>query len=136
MRINLVPILIQTETLLSAIEDKSQSRASHAAHVLLYTLPDPTWAETAPGMRIYYGIEHEASKHIEELRYWTCKWMAWLIEKEEEGIEWPAPNGLRQTISLLSALDANVAHGASLSAESIPMLLPCTPGKPEQKADP
>ena len=64
MRIDLKPILNQATTLIAAIEAKSQSRASSAAHVLLCTLPDPTWAETAPGCRIYYGFDAVRLMHL------------------------------------------------------------------------
>ena len=120
MRIDLKLIIIQAETLLSAIEAQSQSRASSAAHVLLCTLPDPTWAETSPGMRIYYGSEREVDAALNELRGHTMIWLSWLTEERHPADEWHKPKRLAEAIQGLrvfadqnESVSANTAPSAS-----------------------
>ena len=105
MRIDLVPILAQANALVEAIRAKSASKASSAAHNLLCRLPDPTWAETAPGMRIYYGAEQDIDNRLNMLRYSAMKWLGWLITPDtdcEPNHQWPEPNTLSQSILALS----------------------------------
>ncbi len=103
MRIDLAPILDKAQALLSAIEAQSQSRASHAAHVLLCTLPDPIWAETAPGCRIYYGIEQEADLALNRVRRHTMIWLQWLIEERQPDDEWSKPRNLIEAVHHLES---------------------------------
>ena len=69
MRVDLVPIVEQAQALLSAIEAKRRGPARDAAHRLMCALPLPSWADPSPGVSIHYGIEHDASMDIEQLRW-------------------------------------------------------------------
>ena len=103
MRIDTAPIIAQAQTLLTAIEAQSQSRASHAAHVLLGVLPSPIWAETAPGCLIYYGAEREADQAMNSLRHHAMQWLRWLTEERSPSDEWPKPLRLAESIQRLEA---------------------------------
>ncbi len=99
MRVDVAGILIQSEQLIDSIAAKSKSRASSAGYRLLQTLPDPTWAETAPGCTIYYGNESGLAAAIEGLRYVALTWLRALIDPSrdwEPTAEWPAPENLIQ----------------------------------------
>ncbi len=117
MRIDLEPILAKAQTLLSAIEAQSQSRAAHHAHRLLHILPDPNWPETAPGMRIYYGIEKEADIAINDVRRHTMMWLGWLTEEHQPNDQWPQPKRLAEAIESLAAFHP---QNASVSANTAP----------------
>lgn len=117
MRIDLDPVIEQAQTLLIAIEAQSQSRASHAAHVLLCMLPDPTWAETAPGCRIYYGAERDADAALNVLRRHAMTWLGWLTEERSPSDEWPKPKRLAEAIQGLAAF---IPQNASVSWNTAP----------------
>lgn len=120
MRIDLVPIVEMAANLLAAIDVRSKSRASSAAHQLLGMLPDPTWAETAPGMSIWYGTEAEAGQAIEALRTSCMRWLTWLIDPSsdcEPDNEWPRPGNL---IEATRRLEAFMPQNASVSANTAP----------------
>lgn len=97
MRIDIAAALNQSDQLIEAITRKSRSLSSSAAHRLLSSLPDPTWAETAPGCAIYYGTEAEIAPRIEALRYSALTWLRGLIDPDkdwEPSAEWPQPENL------------------------------------------
>ena len=110
----------QRRLLIAAIEAKSQSHRS-AAHVLLCTLPDPTWAETAPGCRIYCGFEREVDASLNSLRKDVARWLCYLVEDRQPDDGWPEPIQLacRPYIDLATCLpktrsvSTNTAPGAS-----------------------
>ena len=119
MRIDLEPVLAQAQTLITAIEAQSQSRASHAAHVLLGILPDPTWAETAPGCLIYYGDERDVDAALNVLRRHAMTWLGWLTEERAPSDEWPKPKRLAEAIQ---SLEAFTPQNASVSANTAPTM--------------
>ncbi len=97
--VDLQSILACSENLRNAIRAKSKSRGSSAAYRLLCTLPDPTWAETAPGCTIWYNGEQELAQAIEALRYVALTWLRALIDPSrdwEPSAEWPEPENLIQ----------------------------------------
>jgi hypothetical protein len=126
MRVDLGPIVEQAKALIIAIEAKSESRSSHAAHVLLGVLPSPTWAETAPGCRIYYGEgERELESRLNLLRRQAMNWLGWLIDETHgPNEEWPEPKILIQVTRLLggeSVMDV-FRQNASVSANTAPTM--------------
>ncbi len=89
--------LNEADHLIRAIEAKSRSRAQNHAHRLLCALPNPTWAETAPGLTIYHGNQQELAQKIEILRYSALTWLRALIDPTkdwEPSAEWPRPENL------------------------------------------
>ncbi len=97
MRVDVVPILEQALCLADAITAKSKSRSSSTAYRLLRELPDPTWAETAPGCSIFYNNEQGLAQAIEGLRYVALTWLRALISPDrdwEPSAEWPQPTNL------------------------------------------
>lgn len=95
--VSLERIIERSDALCVAIGLKSKSRASHEAYRLVTTLPDPTWAESAPGCTIYYGTEAEVAPRIEALRYSALTWLRALITPDtdwEPSAEWPQPDNL------------------------------------------
>ncbi len=97
MRVDVEPILERANRFVGAIGDKSRSRASHEAYELLCRLPDPCWAETAPGCTVHYGAESEIAPKLEHLRYSALTWMRALIDPVldwEPDAEWPQPDNL------------------------------------------
>lgn len=115
MRIDLVPIIVRANSLRHAIDGKSRSRSSSEAHKLLCAMPDPTWAETAPGYSVWYGVEAEASQAIEALRTSAMRWLTWLVNPEsdcEPNNEWPRPENL---IEATRRLEEFIPQNASVS---------------------
>ncbi len=97
MRVDVEIVIGWAENLAIAISLKSRSKASHNAYRLLCALPDPTWAETAPGCTIWYNGEQELSQAIEALRYVALTWLRALIDPSrdwEPSAEWPEPANL------------------------------------------
>ncbi len=97
MRVDVVPILEHANRLEDAITRRSKSIASSTAHKLLCVLPDPTWAETAPGCSIFYNNEQGLAQAIEGLRYVALTWLRALISPDrdwEPSAEWPQPTNL------------------------------------------
>ncbi len=114
MRVDVNPIIEQACGLRNNIEDKSKSRASHYAHRLLCALPDPTWAETAPGCTIWYNGEQELAQAVERLRYVALTWLRALIDPSrnwEPTAKWPQPDNLIEATREL----AKYAPGAPVS---------------------
>lgn len=116
MRIDLEPILEQAKTLIDAIEMQSQSRSAHAAHVLLTILPTPIWAETAPGMLIYYGAERDADHAINMLRRHVMSWLGWLTEERDPSDEWPQPKRLIEATHRLAEFTTQYASVSTNTA--------------------
>ncbi len=97
MRVDVEPILERANFLVTAISDKSKSRASSESYDLLNAIPNPCWAETAPGCTIYYGDESIIAPKIEALRYSALTWLRALIDPNidwEPDAEWPQPDNL------------------------------------------
>ncbi len=97
MRVDVEPIIERAHLLVAAISDKSRSRSRSAAHQLLVALPDPTWAETAPGCAIYYGDESILAPSVEVLRYSALTWLKALVHPDtdwEPTAAWPQPDNL------------------------------------------
>ncbi len=115
MRVDVEPILERANLLVNAIALKSKSGASHDAYELLRALPDPCWAETAPGVTIHYGDESIVAPKIEALRYSALTWLRSLINPEvdwEPDAEWPQPDNL---IAAIRDLEVFVTQNASTS---------------------
>lgn len=101
MRIDLEPIVEAAHRVREAISAKSKSRASSEAYRLLAALPDPTWAETAPGCAIYYGAEAEVNENLNVLRQRAMHWLDWLLMEgllDTPNPEWPEPHKLVEAI--------------------------------------
>lgn len=106
MRVDVEPIIKQADLLCIAISIKSKSRASHEAYELLGVIPNPCWAESAPGCTIHYGDESIVAPKIEALRYSALTWLRALIDPTldwEPTAEWPQPDNLVGAIRDLSA---------------------------------
>ncbi len=115
MRVDLEPIIAHATLCTDAINRKSRSMASSGIYNLLRTLPDPTWAETAPGCTIYYGEERDIALRIEALRYSALTWLRALIDPDkdwEPSAEWPQPENL---IAATRELAQYVPQNASTS---------------------
>ncbi len=100
MRIDLAPVIEAAETLVKAIELEQRGPARDAAHLLICTMPMPSWGDPAPGVTILYGPEVEIAPDIEVLRFSACTWLKWLAS-DEINRKWPEPEVLRATISHL-----------------------------------
>jgi hypothetical protein len=106
MRVAVAPIVEQAIRLSDSIYSKSKSRSSSAAYNLLCSIPDPTWAETAPGCTIWYNGEQELAQKIEGLRYVALTWLRALIDPSkdlEPSAKWPEPENLIQATRELAA---------------------------------
>ncbi len=97
MRVDVVPIIDAARELAEAISLKAVSRGRSAAHKLITALPDPSWADTAPGCSVYYNQEYEVAPEIEVLRSAAVTWYKALLALDADfppDSAWPLPNKL------------------------------------------
>jgi hypothetical protein len=107
VRIDVTPIIEAGRELTEAILAKSLSRSSAAADKLLKLLPSPMWAETAPGVAIYYGSEQEATLRLNGLRVHVMNWMMRFVDpdvSQEADDEWPVSARLELAIQRLAEM--------------------------------
>ncbi len=104
MRLDLAPIIEETERLLAAIEDKSWHYACNAIQCALCAMPSASWMEREPGIATYTPLEGEANRWLNILRSGLCKWQMELVNPDrtwERSDDWPAPKALQLAVENL-----------------------------------